>query len=296
MASQRVLAQPRDIGRARPRRWPVEAAFAFLDGDIVDAGLAPPHQAVFVELPLLVAVGTIPLPGIVVPFILEAHGDAVLIERPEILDQAIVVLLRPFAGEEFDDRLAALEELGAVTPAAVLGVGQRHLDRIARIPGVFRHARLLGGSFAGEGRQRRTRHDISPRFAFPGDCTDWYRQSIRKDQSGARSAFINCRNDFGIGFARPSLMKATRTSALTSTSSTRRTSCASVIEAPFTATGHVTTSSTSSIRAGRMKSRCIERTTKAKPGVSSSACSNSACCDAPISRRWLVRPRSMKRK
>ena len=66
-------------------------------------------------------------------------------------------------------------------------------------------------------------------------------------------------------------MKATRTCAFTSTSSPRRTSCASVIEAPFTATGQVTTSSTSSIRAGRRKSICIERTTKAKPGVSACA-------------------------
>src|SRR5215203_7326160 len=100
MASQRVLAQARDIGRARPGRRPMEAAVAFLDGDIVDAGLAPPHQAVFVELPLLVAVGAVPLPGIVVPFILEAYGDAVLIERPEILDQAIIVLFRPLSREE----------------------------------------------------------------------------------------------------------------------------------------------------------------------------------------------------
>ena len=52
----------------------------------------------------------------------------------------------------------------------------------------------------------------------------------------------------------PSLTKATRTSALTSTSAPRRTSCANVIEAPFTATGQVTTSSTSSIRAGLRKS------------------------------------------
>jgi hypothetical protein len=64
------------------------------------------------------------------------------------------------------------------------------------------------------------------------------------------SAFISVRNAFGIGCARPSLMKATRTCALTSTASPRRASCASVIEAPFTATGQVTTSSTSSIRAG----------------------------------------------
>src|SRR5258705_11931591 len=110
MASQRVLAQARDVGRARPRGRPVEAPFAILDGDIVDAGLAPPHQAVFVELPLLVAIGAMPLPGIVVPFILEAHGDAVLIERPEILDQAIVVLLRPFAGEEGYDCVASFKE------------------------------------------------------------------------------------------------------------------------------------------------------------------------------------------
>src|SRR5438034_959599 len=296
MGSQRVLAQAHHIGRARPRGRPVEAPLALLDGDIVDAGLAPPHQAVLVELPLLVAVGAMPLPGIVVPFILKAHGDAVLIERPEILDQAVVVLLRPFAGEEGDDRLASFNEFGAVTPAAVLGIGERHPHRIARIPGVFRHARLLGGGFAGEGRQRRTRHEVSPGLAIPGHCTDRYNESIGKNQSGSRSAFISSRSDFGIGFARPSLMKATRTAALTSTSSPRRTSCASVIEAPFTATGHVTTSSTSSIRAGRRKSSSIERTTKAKPGVSSCACSNSACCDAPISRRWLVRPRSMKRR
>src|SRR5215216_562613 len=124
MASQRVLAQARNIGRARPGRRPVEAPLALLDGEIVDAGLAPPHQAVFVELPLLVAVGAMPLPGIVVPFVLEAHGDAVPIERPEVLDQPIVVLPSPFAGEEFDDRRAAFKEFGTVTPAAILGIGE----------------------------------------------------------------------------------------------------------------------------------------------------------------------------
>src|SRR5258705_3957393 len=168
MASQRVLAQARDVGRARPRGRPVEAPFALLDGDIIDAGLAPPHQAVFVELPLLVAVGAMPLPGLVVPFILETHSDAVLVERPEILDQAVVVLPSPFAREKLNDRLAPLEEFGAVTPAAILGIGQRYPYRIARIPGVFRHARLLGSGFAGEGRQRRTRHENSPRLAIPG--------------------------------------------------------------------------------------------------------------------------------
>src|SRR3954471_12891998 len=162
MALQWALTQASDISRTRPRRRPVEATLAFLDGDIVDAGLAPPHQAVFIELPLLIAVGAVPLPCIVVPFILEAYGDAVLIKAPEILDQTIVMFLLPFASQKGDDRLASPKEFGAVTPTAVLRIGQRHLDGIARIPGVFRHARLLRGGFAGEGRQRRTRHGISP--------------------------------------------------------------------------------------------------------------------------------------
>src|SRR5258706_11343283 len=47
--------------RPRTRRGPAEAAVFFRDRNIVDAGLAPPHQAVLVELSLLVAVGAIPL-------------------------------------------------------------------------------------------------------------------------------------------------------------------------------------------------------------------------------------------
>jgi hypothetical protein len=50
----------------------------------------------------------------------------------------------------------------------------------------------------------------------------------------------------------------------------------SVIEAPFTSSGAVATSSTSSMRAGLRNSICIERTTKAKPGASARASSNSA--------------------
>src|SRR5262245_24433040 len=110
MASQRVFAETRNVGRAWPGRRPAEAALAFLDRDIVDAGLAPPHQAMLVELPLLVAIGAMPLPGAVVPFILEAYRDAVLVERPEVFDQAIIELLFPFAGEEGDDRFSALKE------------------------------------------------------------------------------------------------------------------------------------------------------------------------------------------
>src|SRR6478752_1987430 len=155
---KRALTQSRHIRRPRARRWPVKAAVFFGNRDIVDAGFASAHQAVLVELPLLVAVGAMPLAGIVVPFILKAHGDAIVVERPEILDQAILVLPSPFTGEKGDDGGAAFKDFRTVTPTAVLGIGQRHAHGIARIPGVFGHARLLGGGLSGEGRKRRTRH------------------------------------------------------------------------------------------------------------------------------------------
>jgi hypothetical protein len=136
----------------------VEAAVFFGDCDIVDAGFAAAHQAVLVEFPLFVAVGAMPLAGIVVPFVLKPYRDMVAVERPEILDQAVFVFLLPFAGEEGDDRGAALEKFRAVTPAAVLGIGQRHALGIARIPGVLGHAGLLGGGFSCERRKWGTCH------------------------------------------------------------------------------------------------------------------------------------------
>ncbi|MFK4642342.1 hypothetical protein ABIF96_000916 [Bradyrhizobium ottawaense] len=89
----------------------MKAAVLLRNGDVVDRRFAALHQPVLVELPLLIAVGAIPLAARVVPFVLEAHGDAVLVEGPEVLDQAVVLLLLPFAGEERDDGLAALQDL-----------------------------------------------------------------------------------------------------------------------------------------------------------------------------------------
>jgi hypothetical protein len=92
------------------------------------------------------------------PLILKAHRDAVAVEGPQILDQAVVEFLRPFPGEEGNDRGAALEKFRAVTPAAVFGIGERDALRVARIPGILRHAGFLGGGLSGERRKRRTRH------------------------------------------------------------------------------------------------------------------------------------------
>src|SRR5262245_65311419 len=112
--SERLCAQPRLVGRARPGGLPAEAAVFLRDLDVVDAGLAAAHQAVLVEFPLLVAVGAMPLAIGVVPLILEAYRDAVVVEGPEVLDQAVVELFRPFAGQEGDDGGAAGKEFRAV--------------------------------------------------------------------------------------------------------------------------------------------------------------------------------------
>ncbi len=114
------------------------------------------HQAVLVEFPVLVPVGAIPLAGIVVPFIGEAHGDTVPREGPDLLDEAIFEFLVPLARQELDDLRPPPREFRAIPPAAVLGIGERDTDGIARIPGILRHPRLLGGGLGRERRKRRT--------------------------------------------------------------------------------------------------------------------------------------------
>src|SRR2546428_1202520 len=62
-------------------------ALAVADRDVVDGSFAALHQAMFVELPLLVAVGAKPGAGPVVELVDEPDGDAVAGERPDRLDQ-----------------------------------------------------------------------------------------------------------------------------------------------------------------------------------------------------------------
>src|ERR1700760_1030499 len=106
-----------------PAQRPVIFAVAGLDRQIVDAGDPKPHQPFVVELPVLVAVTSKPAAAVVMPFIGEAHRDAVIMEGPYFLDQPVVEFAIPFARQERFDGLAALQELRTVTPAAVGGVG-----------------------------------------------------------------------------------------------------------------------------------------------------------------------------
>ena len=79
---------------------PTVFSLSLVDGEVVDAGDAPLHQAVGSKLPILVAIGQEPVTLSVIPLVSEAHGDAVFGEGPELLDQPIVVLALPFAGEK----------------------------------------------------------------------------------------------------------------------------------------------------------------------------------------------------
>src|SRR6516164_3486947 len=121
-----------------PPKRPVIFAVGFLDWQVVDAREAPPHQPRLVELPVFVTVGAEPLTRFIVPFVREANRDPIRLERPALLDEPVVDLPGPFAGEESDNRFAALREFRTVSPSRVERVGKRDPNGVARIPGVFR--------------------------------------------------------------------------------------------------------------------------------------------------------------
>src|SRR5215212_5655132 len=97
-----------------------------------------------------------PLSLCVVALILEPDRDAVTREAPEVLLQAVVELPGPLTLEERDDLLAALEELLAVAPLGVLGVGERDLLGIAGVPGVLGRFDLPPGTLLSKRRHGRS--------------------------------------------------------------------------------------------------------------------------------------------
>src|SRR5690242_12338289 len=88
----------------------VDAPVALVDLDVVDARLAAQHQAVLVELPKFVSVAAPPLPVAVDGFVLEAHGDPVLVKRPQVLAQRVIELALPLLRQERHDLRAPVQE------------------------------------------------------------------------------------------------------------------------------------------------------------------------------------------
>src|SRR5690348_13996507 len=98
------------VRRARSQR-PQEAPFGSSDRHIIDAGFPPAHQSLRVEFPLFISVRSVPVAAVVVPFVLKAHRDAIVVESPKLLDQTVIEFTCPFAPQKLDDRGAALEKL-----------------------------------------------------------------------------------------------------------------------------------------------------------------------------------------
>src|SRR5262245_45810007 len=166
---------------------PVIFSLLFGNGKVVNAGDAPPHQAVLRKLPVLVAVASEPAAAVVMPLIGEAHGNAVVAESPQFLDQAIIELAVPLARQEGNDLIAAAQELRAVPPVAVLGIGERDGLRLPRVPGVLCRRQLLDRGLSGEGRRGRAllaRSFLTARWPWRrGRCGGRGRSPIRRDTS-----------------------------------------------------------------------------------------------------------------
>src|ERR1700733_8228896 len=147
------------IVRTTAERPVIEAVLLF-DRQIVDAGQTDSHQPIGVELPVLIAVRAEPASRILAPFVGEANGDTIVVKGPEFLDQPIVELAVPFAGQKRFDRRAPLKELRTVSPPGVFGIGERHARRVAGVPRVLGPARLLRRGFLIIGWQRRSTHGL----------------------------------------------------------------------------------------------------------------------------------------
>ena len=115
-AGSRVIALESEFRQTRMVRWtrskrlPQELSLFDADRDIVDAGFAAAHEPILVEFPLFIAMRAEPVARVVVPLILKAHRDVIVVEGPQFFDEPVFVLAFPFDGEERDDLLAALEE------------------------------------------------------------------------------------------------------------------------------------------------------------------------------------------
>lgn len=129
---------------------PMELPVRLLDGQVIDAGVATAHEPVSFEFPVLVAVRPKPVPCIVMPLVGIPNGDAIALERPQLLDESVVELLVPLALKKGLGLGPVVDELGAVAPLGIQGVCRCNPGGVARVPAVFSQTDLLNGRFACE--------------------------------------------------------------------------------------------------------------------------------------------------
>jgi hypothetical protein len=134
-------------------QWPAIQPIFFFDGKIINAGVANSREPCVIELPILVAIRSKPLAGRVVRLVGEADGNPVPTKSPELLDEPVVQLRRPFPGKEGYDFFASMQELRAVPPITVDGItacDALWVTGMSRCPGFWRSPykrRFRGAAF-----------------------------------------------------------------------------------------------------------------------------------------------------
>ena len=132
---------------------PPEFTLCFRDWLIIDTGETAGHVAGFIELPVLVAMAAPPLAVSVMPFIFEAHRDAVPRESPQRFPEPVVLLPLPFALQELHHFGPPMEKHIAIPPLGILRVSQRHPFRIPAVRSVLGRLDLFEGGFFSKGRK-----------------------------------------------------------------------------------------------------------------------------------------------
>jgi hypothetical protein len=92
---QPQVGKSRMICRARAPPIPPHLPVGLCNWQVVDTGKPFLHEAVGIELPVLVAIGTKPVSRIVVPLIGKPDGNSCLRPSPQLLDQSVFELLIP---------------------------------------------------------------------------------------------------------------------------------------------------------------------------------------------------------
>lgn len=95
------------------------------DLDIIPTHLSLPHLPVSRKSPILKPIAPLPLHPIraILVLVPKLHGNLVIRESEELFAQAVGLLLRPLGCQEVLDSGGSLQEVGAVAPDAVVGVG-----------------------------------------------------------------------------------------------------------------------------------------------------------------------------
>ena len=92
-----------ELAQARMAVWsttkgPMILTLVLFDGKIINARNSEAGKSVLIVLPIFISVGTKPIAAVVMTLIGEANSNPIFAKGPELLNEAIVQLARPFAG------------------------------------------------------------------------------------------------------------------------------------------------------------------------------------------------------